>query len=404
METINIDIDKLIGGYIINENFFDNIINIDIDNIIGYDALAINKLLGGGLFSSCGKKHQIITDVQQTSNIMEQLFPSSLVDGVAYKTIIMLSNQVSSLSPKSTFGMITEKVVQTTSATGAAVATYGAGGDIAVNFVFTIKDGLIFAAKIIQMIENLSRTLTERVITQSQEVKTVVSDDAIRFITNIVSIDFKEGIDGVECWVGDIMEHFKNTDARVFACDIFKQIYPELINFISNLMGTMIPNVGVVIKESILYVMKKDIGKNIMLNQIINQLKKQYKKIPKMFRRMLENPELLEKDLNDKYQSFQTEIHKMYPDVKAKHDEMQQNGGIYIPGMSLVTSMAKKATQVIGNVTGLDKVLIDQLVKLDVIITTIEKNIRLVTYMIHKLLALTFSILFVLKSCSIQQK
>lgn len=390
-EIIDIDIDNLLYGG--NNRSY---ISIDLSYLNDIDFEETNKIIGGGLFNWC-KKYPIIEDEQQVSNMMEKLFPSSLVNGTAYKIIISLSEQVSSLSPKTTTGYLTEKIVQASSATGAAVATYGAGGDMAVNSVFTIKDGLIFAAKLIKMINDLSKTLLEK----KQDRTSVVSKDAIKFITNLISIDFKGSINGVECWVNDIMKYFKNTQARVFICEILQQLYPELTNFIANLMGTMIPNVGVVVKESILYIMKKNIGKNIMLNSVIKNLKGQYKKIPKSFRKMLENPELLEKNMLDTYKSFQNEIYKLFPDVKRQHDDTVQSGGLFIPGRSLITKTAKKATKFVGSVTGLDRVIIDQLVSIDKFMISFVGNIKLITFMLHKMLAMTFAILFVLKSCHV---
>jgi hypothetical protein len=354
---------------------------------------------GMGLFSRC-KTYDIVDDIKDISQITNNFFPSSLIDGNAYKIIQSLCDQVLTLVPETNTGYITEKIVQITTATGMAVGTAGAGGDMAVNAVFTIKDGLIFSAKIIKVIDEIIKTVTE----QGNNGETTISDDAIKFMYNFVSINFNDGIDGVKCHVQQLMKYMKSEKSKVFVCELMQKVYPEMVNFISNLMGTMIPDVGVVVKETILYVMKKEYGKNMLIKQIIKTLKTQYNKVPKKFRNMLENPDQLEKFMLDMFQGLQEFLNEIMAYIPEK--SMDQKGGIFIPFSSLTTKVvgkvAKGLSSTVLNITGLDKVLLEKLVGLDNAVSQMIKNIKIVAYMINKMLALSFAMLYILLECPLQ--
>lgn len=351
---------------------------------------------GKGLFSHC-KTYEIVTDIKDVSQITNNFFPSSLVDGNAYKIIQMLCDEVLTLVPESNTGYYAEKIVQISTATGMAVGTAGAGGDMAVNAVFTIKDGLIFAAKIIKIVDELIKTVSER----KDDGTTNISDDAVKFMYNFVSINFNDGTDGVKCHVQQLMKLLKTEKSRVFVCEIMQKAYPSMVNFISNLMGTMVPDVGVVVKETILYVMKKEFGKNLFIKQIIKTLKKQYGKVPKKFRKMLEEPDKLGKFITEIFQGLQEflrEITSYVPD-----DKQEQTGGIFIPFKTVVTKrvgkIAKGVSSTVLGITGLDKVLASKLEGIDNAISQMIQYSKLIAYMINKMLALTFAMLYVLLEC-----
>jgi hypothetical protein len=387
-EVIEIDLSKLI-------RYDEEIIEIDLSELVWYDTKIIDSIFGGGLFNfftKC-KIYSITTDIQDVSQIANQFFPSSIIDGNAYKIVQMLSEQIVRLIPESNTGYITEKLVQVTTATGAAIASGGVGADMIVNSVFTVKDGLIFAAKIIRILDDIIKTVTD---TESGQTK--IDDDTIKFLYNFVSINFNDSIDGVDCQIKQLTKFMENEKSRVFICELMQKAYPSMVNFVSNLISSMIPDVGVFVKETIIYMMKKDVGKNLFVKQIINTLRKQYKKLPKKFRKMIETPELLEKFIINTYQPMQEFMREIVSYVPT--EQPQQNGGFMRKFITRnIGKLSKSMMKGILGVTGLDKSIAGKLHNIDEAMSEIIKYSKLIAFMINKMMAISFGMLFVFLHC-----
>lgn len=118
------------------------------------------------------------------------------------------------------------------------------------------------------------------------------------------------------------------------------------------MIATSIPNLGATAGMIIIRMMQSNAGKNFMMGIVIKRLNKFYRKIPKKMRRILKDPEKLEKMIN-KYLKY---------------------GGI----------ISKK---LLGD-TGISD--------------TIINSTKLIAYMLHKMLAITFALLYVFKKCPVK--
>ncbi len=170
---------------------------------------------------------------------------------------------------------------------GAAIATAGAGGDMLVNMVFTIKSILDL---IIGSIDGLIGILSDR--------------DGIRFIYDIFSIDFRDGPFGVKCWMEYILKTYgEGSKAYAIACRFFNMLVDKFANFIGNMMGSMIPDtVGLL---SLIVPMIINNFQKGAFTFLEKQLNKFYKRIPWDKRRLIENPSLFKAYLDKKIMSGQ---------------------------------------------------------------------------------------------------
>lgn len=389
----------------------------------------------GGTF--CWKKYKIITDTQDMEDVLSKLIPVSIINGDVYTTIIELTEKISQLTPSTTTGYYSEKILQILTASGAAIVTLGAGGDMIVNLIFTIKNGLVFISKIIQLIDEVIGTVT----TQNNGEK-VIDPDAIKLISNLFAINFEDGVTGVECWVRAIMKNAKTEGNYLFICDLLQRVYPSMVDFIANMIGTMIPDAGVFVKEAIVYMMKKETGKRIIIGQIIRLLIKNYNKIPRKYRKMIERPDDFEKMMTTEYKTLQKILYDTFGDINntqyterenkrgenieheneqvenidVEHENEQevnsdieqntiQEGGLFPisiaqrVGKHIGSRIGKEAARIVGRTTGLDNVIIEQMTNLNNAAEYIMSNAKLIAYILHKMTALSFAILYILKEC-----
>lgn len=277
-----------------------------------------------------------IYDVISNFIPMNKINYSGELDYVEYigGTIQMLSNIFSVISPTSGMGVLLDKGIQIVSGIALDVVTAGAGGDMAVNLIYTIRNGVNFTLSIINMVIDLFQR--------------AISPENLQLVNDVLSIDFEDGPMGVECRVKYIMAHrdFQGS----FLCEIFRPIYPKMVEFIGAAISASMPDTAGIPGVIITRIMQKDIGKNAAITMIINKLTKQYNKIPKIFRRQFQDPELLR-------ESLETNLNIGKKILLGYGDEVLENA---------------------------------------------MKYINLIAYILHKLMAITFAILHILKGCSVK--
>ena len=238
-------------------------------------------------------------------------------------------------------------------------------------------------------------------------------------MNDFFSIDFKDGPNGVECWVSEIFKKFKNKNMNIVICDIIEetQILDTMGQFIANFIASSIPDAGYLVKKSIEKLMKSKIGKKLVMKTIMKRFKKNYNKIPKNIRKMIQEPDLFEQSFMETYLELRKEFtSKEFPITSEFEDQIEesineeqineeqineeQQGGFL---MKLLYRGATKVGKKLGRITASGVGFIikkagigDQLI---IHIDPIASKAKLLTYTIHKMLAISYAILCILKKC-----
>lgn len=105
-------------------------------------------MIGG----KCKKEYPITQETPDPSELIDIIFPSSVFGGNVMSVLNILSNAFSKITPTSGVGYYADKALQLTAGLIASVATYGAGGDMAVNLLYAIKNGIIMTMEIIKIL------------------------------------------------------------------------------------------------------------------------------------------------------------------------------------------------------------------------------------------------------------
>jgi hypothetical protein len=387
--------------------------NINLFIPIEYIEIDIPKLIGGGLFSSCKKSYPLVEDITEASDVLNALFPARILGSDGYYTFLRALEIVKMFSPSTDMGKLLETGIQAVVATGAAVLSLGLGGDMIVNAVFTVKKGIFFAIDIIQFIDYVLGTITipvEQIGDQPefeqnmQKIQNIQLDpDAIRFIADLFNINFNDGPNGVKCWVDAIFKKYNMEGTNIFLCQALMPLYFPLVEFIANFIGTSIPDVGIVVIETLKKLMKTNFGKSMGMNIVIKQLKRSYRRIPKKFRKMIENPakfkEFIDSELNYQRESLRKAFGIRQEDLM----EEQQEGGIFMPpGAKFARKMIEKRSGQIMRLTSVNRLLIPQLKQIDKLLSFIIEHSEFFPYVLNKLLAIAFAIIYVFKKCPVQ--
>lgn len=243
---------------------------------------------------------------------------------------------------KSTGKAIAVNAGRIVASTASAVATLGAGGDILISFLFTIKSAL---DTVIGFIESALRIATK--------------GNGIRLVYDILNVDFRDGPFGVKCWIEYILNKYGSTsEAYLIACTFFNRILDKIAQFMGNLLSSVIPNnmglVGIVVPQLI------KLFKQGFMTQVESVLEDYYDQIPDNFQMMLQNPK-----------EFKEYIKEILEEQKDSID-------------TYTLGMAKGTTA-------------------NVVKFLTEKSGTLVLF-IHKLLAFMFSMIQIFKSCKPQEE
>jgi hypothetical protein len=337
---------------------------------------------------------------------MDKIFPMSIVGSQAYDIIMQINDQINALSTNSTIQYYLEEIVQIVASAVAIAATGGAGGDMIVSAFFTVRHGIAMSSKIIGMIDNIKKKLVVDFIDESGNKQASISPETVQFLGDFFNIDFEDGPEGVECWVKAIFRKYRKQQMTVIMCDIISeaQLFETLGQFIANFIASSIPDAGYLVKKSIEKLMQSKMVRKVVMMNIMKRFKKNYKKIPKKTRLMIQKPELFEEAFMEKYllvrKDFTSKEFPIQNDNEEQQINIEQNGGIFRKiGLKQLSNIGEKVRGVAGKGVGyvIKQVGVgDQLFEQ---IDPIMMHSKLIAYTIHKMLALSYAILCILKKC-----
>jgi hypothetical protein len=132
-----------------------------------------------------------------------------------------------------------------------------------------------------------------------QLIEMVDDTQALRFIYDVFNIDFRDGPFGVSCWIKFILNTYgEDSQVYISVCSFLNIILAKLADFIGSLISSMIPNsvglVGMIVAE----VMKH--AKKGAFDMAISKLNYYYNKIPADKQLLLQNPQMMKAYLDKK--------------------------------------------------------------------------------------------------------
>ena len=168
------------------------------------------------------------------------------------------------------------------SSIGADIVTFGEGGDVIISLLFTIKN---IIEVLMQVVKSLSELLDDA--------------DALRFIYDILNINFTEGPVGVKCWIKYILDEYgSDSESYDLICSFFDSILDKLAAFIGNTVGTMIPDSAGLPGLLIPIIVAK--ARSGALKYVEKKVDHYYNKIPRRYHILIRNPKAFKKFLDKK--------------------------------------------------------------------------------------------------------
>jgi hypothetical protein len=178
-----------------------------------------------------------------------------------------------------------KSVARVTASVALDVATFGAGGDVIISLLYTIKSMLDLMMSLINSV-----------------VQSFEDENTTRFIYDVLNVDFTEGPFGVKCWIEYILSKYgENTKVFSIMCGFFDKILNKVASFIGNALGTMIPNSAGL--PALLIPILIKLFKKKTLNKLESQMNKYFEKIPHDIKIIIKNPQLLSEYLQPKISS-----------------------------------------------------------------------------------------------------
>ena len=375
---------------------------------LNYDSY---NLIGG----RCKKKYPLVENIKDIEGIINKIFPIEIVGGQAYENIMQINDILISLSSDSTIQYYSEEIVQLVASVVAAAVSAGAGGDMIVSAFFTLRHGLAMATKIIGMVDNIKKRIVSETINEEGIKEISYSPETLQFIGDFFNISFEDGPEGVECWVDAIFKKYKKQQISVIMCDIIAdaQLFETLGQFVANFIASSIPDAGYLVKKSIEKLMQSKMVRKVVMMNVMSRFKKNYRKIPKNIRKMIQKPEIFEKLFMEKYFLVRNEFtSKKYPikeinvqkigTIKKNDDKKnneQQGGFLFKYGqkqlLNVKSTLGSLATSGVGFVakkSGAGDKIFEK-------VDPIASQSKLISYTIHKMLALSYAILCILRRC-----
>lgn len=327
----------------------------------------------------------------------------------------VIEDAVNVIDPKSPIGKTLMKLVQTLVGATAAVATGGMGGDMIVGLIFTIKNAIAFLMRILSMVKYLMLFIPK-----------LCSDEAtdfLHYVYDILNINFSGGPIGVKCQYEYIKSQYpQQKTLQLLFCKVFSQLYMSFTEFFGTMIASFIPDNANLVGIAITTILQSNITKNVAINLIIKQILKYYNKIPPNLRIILENPDLMYALINCVFSMNSIQL------IFDAMDSLPMLA--FNPALKISSKIAKKITKKIllgKNAKQADQCKLENIIKSkthidatedtqplppqkqppskteDNYITTlmeiIKKYSKLIAFILNKLLALSFVILYVTKDC-----
>jgi hypothetical protein len=238
------------------------------------------------------KKYTALHGLAKTNSMLKTLLPG--FDDV--KDIMELIGELKSSSKSKTNENI-KTVLKRISTTGASIASVGLGGDIPLKIFFLIDEVHTVLLHVIEFITNLH--------------------DVVRIFYDLLNIDFRDGINGIECWVDYIINSYAGaTGAYKKMCKMISEFLNTIATFIGNLISAFIPNepgiITLILQQAIQYGPRG----------LYNKVKSIYcSKVSKKFKDILENNVLLEDFFIDIFETIRACVVQPGKCVSSAHDK-----------------------------------------------------------------------------------
>lgn len=190
---------------------------------------------------------------------------------------------ISVIDPESTFGQVGLRTLQTALGAIATIAGVGIPLDIIVNLIFTIKDAIAFVIKILNLISYIFKVLNQ-ICPAEREV-------LMYYIYDILNINFETGPIGVKCQYDYIKQKYPTHEKlNLILCKLFAVVYMKFTSFLSNAISTSIPyNFGLV-SHAIYLILKSGAAKNAAFSIITKKTMKFYNKVPPFMKKTIQSP------------------------------------------------------------------------------------------------------------------
>ncbi|ARF08822.1 hypothetical protein Catovirus_1_872 [Catovirus CTV1] len=196
------------------------------------------------------------------------------------------------IAPDSAIGQAATKVVEFTAGVAVtALEGITAGATVVVNYLVKafnlLKDAVALLIKIVDAVISLGEILQ--------------NDDSKRIMNDLFNIDFKDGPFGVKCWVEYILDKYGNDNVFLkSSCAVFNKllstIYDKLISFISKTISFAIPDGGI---GGVLFSGFVSVLKCKTYDFALLRLNKAYDKMSYNKQLLFEKPDLMKKTLDD---------------------------------------------------------------------------------------------------------
>ena len=177
------------------------------------------------------------------------------------------------------------------SAISVAITAAGSAGTVPdqtlVNLIFNIKSGIEILAKILDALLHMA-------------------DDklALRFLYDILNINFNDGSFGVKCWVNYILKSYgKQSVTYGIICNFVKKILDKLAKFVGDTLETFsrAPTLGI-LSEITRFIIQK--VKEHAFDIAIQFLDQKYSEISPHDQSLIQDPEKMEKYINSQADRF----------------------------------------------------------------------------------------------------
>lgn len=355
----------------------------------------------------CKKSYNLIDHTIEINTVIDKIFPKSIFLGDAYGVIMQINDRILELSTDTTMQYYVEEIVQLIASVVAAVITGGVGGDMVVSAFFTLRHGITMVSKIIGLVDSVKKKII---------VDELGVSETTQFLGDLFNIDLRDGLEGVECWMDAIFKKYNKQKMNVIICEIINEghLFETLGQFIANFIAASIPDAGYFVKKSIEKMLTSKTARKIIMMNIMKRFKKNYKKMPKNVREMIQNPEIFDKVFLDGYLSIRKEFtSKEFPIVsdetkitdtkknvqKESAIDNQQGGFLAKLFRKSAIKIGKKASGFAAKGVGF---AVRQAGVGDKLIGKIDPIMiysKLIIFTIHKMLALSYALLCILKKC-----
>jgi len=251
---------------------------IDLLNLI----IPINKIPE----SELSNEKQTINN-SEIKNVMKDVFGSlDNVDTRVYQIMNVvdgLNKMISVIDPESKLGKTAIKTLQTALGALGTVITVGLPADMLVNLVFAIKSAIALVIKFLGVF-SLAITIMKQLCPEEKEV-------FIYYVYDILNINFEDGPLGVKCQYDYIKKKYAPLTPKLnfLLCKLFSVVYLKFASFFGDAISMMIPYNFGLISHAIYVLLTTEKGKSMAMGSIIKRVIGYYNKIPTQMKKIIQS-------------------------------------------------------------------------------------------------------------------